>query len=82
MSNITIPEFAATLKHDVSALVERMTADRILQPTGRPYREHARRGYFDVAGLSSRAPEITLTGKGQIWLARKYPPKSRLGAQA
>ena len=80
MNNITIKQFADTLSHPEAALTARMTADAILQSTGRPYQEHVRRGYFAVAELGGRVLDVTLTGKGQIWLARRYPHGCKLGA--
>lgn len=79
MHHITIQQFAETLHHPVAALTARMTADAILQPTGRPYQEHVRRGYFAVAELGGKTLDVSLTGKGQIWLARRYPHGCKLG---
>jgi phage antirepressor YoqD-like protein len=82
MNNITITQFADTLHHDAAALVERMKRDQIMQGTdpARPYQEYVRRGYFDVAELGGRPLDVTLTNKGQIWLARLYPAGAKLGA--
>lgn len=60
--------FAKTMDHDLCALKDKMISDHIISALGAPLKEHADRGYF----LATGTPEI-LTGKGQIWLARKYP---------
>jgi|GEM_PF-6073620 len=73
MSNITITQFAQVLGHSEPALLERMKMDQILQPSGLPYSVHLRRRYFAVAELGGRTLDVGLTGKGQIWLARRYP---------
>lgn len=75
MSNMTIKKFAAALGHSEEALTERMKRDQIMQNTdpAQPYREYVRRGYFDVTVYQGHVLDVSLTGKGQIWLARLFP---------
>jgi phage antirepressor YoqD-like protein len=70
----TIAHFAATLNHNEQQLVLRMRVDGILQQFGRPYQDYVNRGYFRVMGSEEMRVSVELTSKGQIWLARKYPP--------
>jgi phage antirepressor YoqD-like protein len=73
MSTITIAEFAATLGHNHSELVDRMKKDGVLQQFGRPYQVFINSGHFVVDELAQRRFTVAITGKGQVWLARKYP---------
>ncbi|MEJ7804314.1 MAG: hypothetical protein WKG03_00110 [Telluria sp.] len=79
MSNMTLSQFAATLKHVEPLLIARMIHDGLLQSNGRPYQGFVRRNYFPAAENSKRSVDVVLTGKGQIWLARKYPAGCELG---
>ena len=82
MSTITISQFADALQHAEPALIARMKADELLQASGRPYQELVNRGYFMECRRSGarHTDAPILTGKGQIWLARKYPAGTALGA--
>jgi len=73
-TSCTIAHFAATLEHNESQLLLRMKVDGILQQFGRPYQEFVNRGFFKVPALVDERLSVELTSKGQIWLARKYPP--------
>lgn len=79
MSNMTLSQFASTLNHPEPVLVARMMRDGILQSNGRPYQEHVRRNYFPTVEKGAGS-DVLLTGKGQVWLARKYPVGVELGA--
>jgi phage antirepressor YoqD-like protein len=83
MSNMTIKKFAEALGHTEEALTERMKQDGIMQNTDpvRPYREYVRRGYFDVTEFKGYVLDVSLTGKGQIWLARLFPAGFVFGAK-
>lgn len=73
MSNCTIGHFAQTMRHSLNLLMERMKRDTVLQQFGRPYQQYVNRGYFAIMELPGKTFSVSLTGKGQIWLARKYP---------
>jgi len=71
--NITITQFAQVLGHSEPELRDRMKRDGILQECGLPYSVHMRRRYFATGELGGHVIDVGLTGKGQIWLARRYP---------
>jgi len=73
MSNITLSQFAHVLDHSEAELLERMKRDGILQETGIPYQDYVRRRYFAIGELGGCVLGVALTGKGQVWLARRYP---------
>lgn len=74
MSHITITQFAQVLEHPEDELVARMKRDGILLDSGMPHRDHVRRRHFVVGELGGCELGVALTCKGQVWLARLYPP--------
>jgi phage antirepressor YoqD-like protein len=81
--NITIAQFAKTMNHSEAELTARMKLDQLMQNTdpARPYNEYVRRGYFEVTEFKGYVLDVSLTGKGQIWLARLYPAGFVFGAK-
>lgn len=77
-----IGHIAKTLGHGPNKLFARLKADCILMASRMPYQRYINAGYFEVregeAYIDSKGnslPTFTpvVTGKGQIWMARKYP---------
>lgn len=77
-----IGHIAKTLGHGPNKLFARLKADGILMASRMPYQKYVNAGYFEVRegdpyknSKEESCPTFTtvVTGKGQIWLARKYP---------
>lgn len=87
-----ISHIAKTLGHGPNKLFSRLRADKILiGKSNLPYQEYLSRGYFEVRENEpwkdrdgNMHPTFTtvVTGKGQIWLARKYPAGMNLVLKA
>ncbi|WP_321946557.1 hypothetical protein [Paraburkholderia sp. J10-1] len=66
--------------------VERLIDDEILTDDGLPLREYVESGFFLVhlgdddydSGAAQRAPGLVtlVSPEGQVWLARRYPPRA------
>lgn len=69
----SVPHFAGVMGHRINSLVSRMKRDGVLEQFGRPAQRLVNGGYFAVTEQGEGRFGVELTGKGQIWLARKYP---------
>lgn len=77
---ITVSDMAKVLGTGQNRLFARLRADAILMADNRPYQTYIDRGYFRLVEMPWRDAEghthvtfkTLVTGKGQVWLQRRY----------
>ena len=76
-----IGEFAALIGIGRNTFFKQLRADKILMINNRPYQGYKDRGllcevestpYTDHNGVAQPAFQTRVTGKGQVWLEKKY----------
>lgn len=59
-------------------MISNLKTDDIFRPDGFPYAAYEDCGMFAVVhDPAVGGPSIRVTGEGQIWLARRYPPSKK-----
>lgn len=84
VDSISIADMAKLLGTGQNRLFRQLRADHVLLPDNKPYQEYLDRGYFrliempwsDEDGCVHVSFKTLVTGKGQVWLQRKYAAQS------
>lgn len=80
VDSISIADMAKLLGTGQNRLFRQLRADHVLLPDNKPYQEYLDRGYFRLVEMPWRDEDgcvhvsfkTLVTGKGQVWLQRKY----------
>lgn len=86
VDSISIADMAKLLGTGQNRLFRQLRADQVLLPDNKPYQEYLDRGYFRLVEMPWRDEEgsvhvsfkTLVTGKGQVWLQRKYAAPSNV----
>lgn len=90
VDGISIRDMAKLLGTGQNRFFRQLRADRVLLEDNKPYQEYLDRGYFRLIEMPWRADDgqvhvsfkTLVTGKGQVWLQRRYAPPAPAQVQA